>query len=60
MAMTASLIGYTYPRLLQHRVVWWIWKRVFCPHGWHLWDEVGGETHYLYCDACEIEAHLKE
>jgi hypothetical protein len=36
------------------------WKRIMCPRGYHLLDEVlstyGSEpSHYLYCDACDME-----
>jgi hypothetical protein len=31
-----------------------IWGRLFCRREWHLFDEVGGEDHYLSCDACGL------
>ena len=45
---------------MQNRLCWWLWKRLCCPIGWHLWDEVASDRHYLYCDACEIEADLSD
>ena len=51
--------GYTYPRVLQNNFCWWLWKKTFCKRGWHLWDEVLSERHYLFCDACEIELEIK-
>jgi hypothetical protein len=50
--------GWTYPKVLGNRLVWRLWKRLFCKRGWHLWDEVSSEYHYLFCDACHTEAHL--
>ena len=53
--------GYTYPSLLQFRLVWWLWKHLCCPSGWHLWDEVVScRRHYLYCDACDSEEDLSD
>lgn len=46
--------GYSYPKVLDNRVMHWFWKRVFCRTGWHLWDEVSSVENYLFCDACEI------
>lgn len=55
--------GYTYSPLLDNALCHWLWRRVFCRRGWHLWDEVLsglGEAHYLYCDACEESVHIRE
>lgn len=47
---------YTYPSILDNRLSHWLWKRLCCPRGWHLWDEVLSELgHRLSCDACDIE-----
>ena len=47
---------YSYPPIFDNRFSHWLWKRLCCPRGWHLWDEVLSELgHCLYCDACEIE-----
>lgn len=51
--------GISYASLLDNRFCHWLWKRWFCPKGWHLWDEVMSlEDHSLYCDACEMEVWL--
>lgn len=48
--------GCTYPAWLDNKRTHRAWKRVFCPQGWHLWDEVWSlDSHYLYCDACGRE-----
>lgn len=45
--------GFTYPTILDHAWVHWLWRRLFCPKGWHLWDEARGlNDDTLYCDAC--------
>ena len=51
--------GYSYFCLLDSKLAHFVWRRLFCPTGWHLWDEVlsshGSDPdrgHYLYCDAC--------
>ena len=54
-------LGITYPRLLDHAPVQYLWRRVFCPMGWHLWDEVWSlEDHVLFCDACEMEIKIDD
>ena len=46
--------GYSYPGILDNCFVHWIWKRLFCTRGWHLWDECKCyKEHYLYCDCCD-------
>lgn len=55
----------TYPRILQHDLIYRFWKRVFCPRHWHLFDQVGGRTGdgriagYLSCDACDLQAEVE-
>lgn len=47
-------LRYTYPRWLQNKLAWKLWKNIFCRIGWHLWDEYISEgNRYFYCDACE-------
>lgn len=51
--------GITYPAILDYDCARAIWKRLFCPTEWHLFDEV--ETfidHYLYCDACNLVVEI--
>ena len=48
---------HTYPGIFDNRLARFIWRRWFCPRGWHLWDEVLSglhERHYLTCDACSM------
>ena len=56
--------GYTYPWFLRNRLTRWFWKKWFCKHNQHLFDEVlsGGSPwrHYLYCDACGLELELAD
>jgi len=48
--------GYSYWFLLDNRLAQWLWRKLFCRIGWHLWDEVLSDLgHRLYCDACEEE-----
>lgn len=56
---TPDWLGITYPRFLQNKFIWWLWKRLLCPHGWHLWDEVLSTDHTLYCDACELDLRIE-
>jgi len=52
--------GYTYPGFLQNKVCWYLWKKLFCRNGWHLWDEVlSDDSHYLYCDACDCTENIE-
>lgn len=52
--------GITYPEFLQFRIVEWFWKKYFCKHDMHLFDEVlAGDRHYLVCDACQLLVHIK-
>jgi hypothetical protein len=53
--------GITYPSILDHKFVQGLWGKVFCPRGWHLWDEVESDKdHDLFCDACEMEVALRD
>jgi hypothetical protein len=53
--------GYSYPSIFANRLGWFLWKRLFCRTGWHLWDEVWSlDFHGLFCDACEIEEEIKD
>ena len=60
--------GITYPKFLRGRIVHRLWKRFMCPRNRHLFDEVWSpssveyvaDDHYLYCDACELEIHIKK
>ena len=65
--MNIWVLKYTYPKFLQNKIVWKLWKKTFCKHGWHLWDEVitcgkkkGKAYHYLSCDACDEYIRIKE
>lgn len=63
--------GFSHPRFLGWLGVRWAWKKLLCPRGMHLWDEmlgtgmIGGEDyerpgweHCLYCDACGAIVHI--
>lgn len=53
--MDGSAVMYSYPSLFDNRIAHSLWRLLFCPRGWHLWDEVLSglnEAHYLTCDAC--------
>jgi len=51
--------GYTYIGLLDNRLSRFLWRKVFCVRGWHLWDEsLGDARHYLSCDACGVAVAL--
>lgn len=32
----------------------WLWKKIFCRVGWHVFDEVQSDEHYIVCDACDL------
>jgi len=54
-------ISYPIPEFLQRLdFIYWIWKRIMCRHGYHLFDEVINSDceHYLVCDACELMLHI--
>lgn len=49
----------TYPYIFQNSVIQWLWKRVFCPTGFHLFDEVQSvDDHCLSCDACDFVVNI--
>ncbi len=50
--------GITYFPILDNRPVQWLWKKLFCPREWHLFDECLSFAHYLYCDACGLSVHI--
>ena len=51
--------GVTYPHFLDYAWVRWLWKRWMCPKNKHLLDECADlETHFLSCDACNLEIHI--
>jgi len=53
--------GYVYPRCFDNYRMWWVWRKLFCPRGWHLWDEVSTpDESYLFCDACGEEVGIHE
>ena len=47
----------------------WMWRKLLCKRGIHLWDEVlssaggkeenGGWRWYFCCDACQIEVNVE-
>jgi hypothetical protein len=59
-------IGITHPledaeALLKSKDFIESWKQSNCRYGMHLFDEVwSDESHYLHCDVCGVEVHIKE
>jgi hypothetical protein len=55
-------VGHTYPAIFDNGLCQWVWSRLFCPRGWHLWDEmVNSESdHVLGCDACDVEFGVRK
>lgn len=61
--------GITYPFSTLHWVWMWeliyrVWRRLCCPHGWHLLDECvasgnNGSEHTLDCDACGLTVWIE-
>ena len=52
--------GLTYPKILDNRLVQWLWSKTMCPSGKHLLDEcLSLEDWYLSCDACGLEVHIR-
>ncbi len=56
-------VGLTHFRFLSWRIWRWatypLWKRFFCPHHIHLFDETAGVGgHALDCDACGLVVHI--
>jgi len=59
--MREDWLGVTYPKILQNKFVWWAWKFVFCPMGFHLFDELQSvDDHYLSCDSCDFVVHIAQ
>ena len=53
--------GITYPAVLDYDCARAIWKHLFCPIEWHLFDEVEASIdHYLICDACELIVEIEK
>ena len=51
--------GITYFPIFDNEFIQWLWKLLFCPHEWHLFDEVWAlERHYLSCDACGLSVYI--
>lgn len=62
--------GITYPEILSYDWTLAIWRRFFCKHDIHLFDEVftsdwysddeqeKREGHYLDCDACGLIVYI--
>lgn len=56
--MLARYRNHRYPKLLDNAYAQFLWRKLFCRGGWHLWNEVLSgldERHYLFCDACSVE-----
>lgn len=52
--------GVTYPKVFSYRWVQCLWKKYLCPKDMHLLDEVMSmDSHYLVCDACDLEIHIE-
>ena len=63
--MGNGYIGISYSHFLDNKWIHKLWKKFMCSRGRHLLDEVwspgsGAFSHYLYCDACGPEAHIKD
>ena len=57
--MNKKNFGITYPKRLEKKLK--EWKKNHCSKNEHLFDEVYNyEDHYLVCDACELEVHIKK
>lgn len=56
--MKEKWLGVTYPlpEFLQVELLFGLWAKFMCPHGYHLLDEVQSlEAHSLFCDACDLD-----
>lgn len=57
-------LGITHPlddKLLENKEFCESWRQANCKIGIHVFDEVHSlDSHYLHCDICEIEVHIKE
>jgi hypothetical protein len=41
--------------------IYQFWKKVFCPKGWHLFDECQSQySHSLFCDACGLDVKIND
>lgn len=59
--MMEDRLDITYPGLFQNSLMLNIWKNIFCPAGWHLFDELQSmDDHYLSCDACDLAIHISK
>ena len=56
----SRLYGITYS-LPENEIIYFVWSKLFCKKGWHLFDEVLSSEcgHYLYCDACGLSVMIK-
>lgn len=60
--MSMNYWGITYPHVFRFRLIRWVWKKINCKRGMHLFDEVQNtsvyisqeDEHYLTCDACNL------
>ena len=59
MRLREKYAGITYPKVLDNALARWVWRRFFCPKGWHLWDECFTRHNFLFCDACEIDLTIR-
>ena len=57
-------IGITHPLgedIISNKEISEAWKQSNCKQGIHAWDEVWAlEHHYLHCDICGMEVHIKK
>lgn len=61
--MKTNYQGITYLlfNFMQTEFILKLWKNFLCHRGFHAFDEVWStKSHYLYCDACELEVHIKK
>lgn len=59
--MKEKWLDVSYPKILQNKLVWFIWRNALCQFGFHLFDETQSvEDHYLYCDACDFVVHISK
>lgn len=59
-----KFIGITHPipdEVMNFKEFTESWRTVNCANGIHCFDEVHGiDMHYLHCDICGLEVHIKE
>jgi hypothetical protein len=57
-------LGITHPideELTENKEFCESWRQANCKIGIHVFDEVHSlESHYLHCDICGLEVHIKE